>query len=57
MLFHSYIILFFLPSEKAYESCKINLVLKFNKLLLSNCSSLEPSSSLAKCLWSKCYAM
>ena len=35
---------FLLPSEKAYESCKINLVLKFNKLLPSNCSSLGPSS-------------
>ena len=27
MLFHSYIILFLLPSENAYQSCKINLVL------------------------------
>ena len=57
MLFHSYIILFLLPSENAYESCLINLVLKFNKLLPSNCSSLWPSSCLAKFLWSKCYAM
>ena len=32
------------------------LVLKFNELLPSNCYSLGPSSCLAKCLWSKCYA-
>ena len=57
MLFELYNPFFLLPSEKAYESCKINVVLKFNELLPSNCSSLGPSSCLAKCLCSKCYAM